>query len=108
MQKQKLSYRERLARFFDTTAKCLVWFFSLNSALWIWCSYVLAFMGRVDIAESLSSTVCTVCIGSLVMYIISKTVENVFKYNDFGGPRVPYEVPTVKKEEVTNESTSFN
>ncbi len=67
-----------------STTKLLVWFFSLNSAAWIWCSYILAFLDKTQIAESLSNTVCTIVIGQMVGYLLTKTVENIFKYNDFG------------------------
>ena len=42
-------------------------------------------MGSEDIAESLSKIVVTEIIAVLLLYIVSKTVENVFKYNDFSG-----------------------
>ena len=77
--------RDSLAANLMSTTKQLVWLFSINGILWIWCSYVLAFMDKVQIAESLSSNVCTVVLGQLGMYLITKTVENVFRYNDFGG-----------------------
>ena len=77
--------RDSLAANLMSTTKQLVWLFSINGILWIWCSYVLAFMDKVQIAESLSSNVCTVVLGKLGMYLITKTVENVFRYNNFGG-----------------------
>lgn len=82
-----LEHKERLRmlEFVNTTSKCLIWFFSINAVLWIWCSYILAFIGQPQIAESLSSNVCIVCIGQMVTYFITKTVENVFRYNNFGG-----------------------
>ena len=67
----------------NTTSKQIVWILLINSILWIWCSYVLAFMDKGQIAEALSSNVCTVVIGQVVMYFLTKTVENVFKHNDF-------------------------
>lgn len=69
-----------------STSKQLLWILVINGILWIWCSYVLAFMGRDQIAESLSSNVCTVIIGQIIAYYLSKTIENVFKFNDIGGP----------------------
>ena len=36
--------RESLAANLMSTTKQLVWLFSINGILWIWCSYVLAFM----------------------------------------------------------------
>mgnify|MGYP000791893279 CR=1 FL=1 len=36
-----------------TTTKCIVWACLINGIGWVWCSYVLAFLGRTEIAESL-------------------------------------------------------
>ena len=44
----------------------LLWF----GCLWITWSYVLASLGKLDIAESLSSTVVNVVIGVAVTYMI--------------------------------------
>ena len=46
----------------------------------MWCSYVLAFIGRITIAESLSETIARVIVGAIVSYFASKTFENVNKY----------------------------
>lgn len=68
----------------QSTSKQLIWLFSINGILWIWCSYALAFMDKMQIAESLSSNVCTVVLGQMGMYLITKTLENCFKYNEGG------------------------
>lgn len=73
---------QQLVNTINTTSKQLLWLFSINGVIWIWCSYILAFMGRENIAEALSSNVCTVVLGQIGFYLISKTVENVFQYND--------------------------
>ena len=88
-----------LKRNLATTSKLLIWVFAINAVLWIWCSYVLAFIGKDDIAESLSSNVCTVIIGQLAFYLVSKTVENVFKYNNFGGVTNPELLKAQQQEE---------
>ena len=77
-------YRKQTKRWHSTT-KCLLWFIIINSVAWIWCSYILAWFDKVQIAESLSSNVCTVARGQIFGYLITKTVENIFKYNNFGG-----------------------
>ena len=74
--------RQQLVNNLMTTTKQLIWFYTINGTIWIYCSYVLAFQGRDQIAESLSSHVCTVIMGSIGFYLVSKTVENVFRYND--------------------------
>ncbi|MDE6041682.1 MAG: hypothetical protein K2F99_08915, partial [Muribaculaceae bacterium] len=72
-----------LKRTMATTSKQLVWLFSINGVIWIWCSYILAFMGKEQIAETLSGDVCKVIIGELGLYLVTSTVESVFKYNTF-------------------------
>ena len=80
--KEPTKFTNGLVKTFSSTSKQLIWFYSINGVAWIWCSYVLAFMGRGQIAESLSSNVCTIVIGQIGFYLITKTIENVFKYND--------------------------
>jgi hypothetical protein len=46
----------------------------------MWCSYVLALLDRVAIAESLSETIAKVIVGTVISYFASKTFENVNKY----------------------------
>lgn len=89
-----------------TTSKQLVWLFSINGILWIWCSYVLAFLDKDQIAESLSSSVCTIVLGQIGMYLISKTIENVFKYNNFGGS--PASNTVYREETVTSSTTTVS
>ncbi|MCM1294985.1 MAG: hypothetical protein NC311_05540 [Muribaculaceae bacterium] len=83
----KSAFANQLASTLATTSKQLVWLFSINGIAWIWCSYILAFMGKTQIAESLSSNVCTIIIGNMGTYLVTKTVENVFQYNDIFGPK---------------------
>lgn len=97
--------RDSLAANLMSTTKQLVWLFSINGILWIWCSYVLAFMDKVQIAESLSSNVCTVVLGQLGMYLVTKTVENVFRYNNFGGKSLyTYDNQNVEVNNTVTES----
>lgn len=87
---KQLRELRRAALFYSNTTKCLIWFFSLNGALWIWCSYLLAFMDKVQIAESLSANVCTIVIGQMAIFLITQTVQHVFKYNEsLGGKSLP-------------------
>lgn len=57
----------------------------MHSTVWVYLTYLLAFAGRESIAEGLSKVIVTEIIAVLLLYIVSKTVENVFKYNDFSG-----------------------
>lgn len=49
----------------------LLWF----GCIWISLSYVLAFLGAVQIAESLSSTVATVIIATILGYLCKSFFE---------------------------------
>jgi hypothetical protein len=42
---------------------------------WITCSYILAFLGKADIAESLSETVATIIIGTFIPYLCKAFFE---------------------------------
>mgnify|MGYP001608347100 CR=1 FL=1 len=42
------------AGFKVTTMKIIVWVCILNGLAWVWCSYILALLGREQIAEALS------------------------------------------------------
>ena len=76
-----------MKRWFESTTKVLVWWFAIHSTVCLYLSYILACLGGAEIAESLSKVVVTEVIAVLLLYIVSKTVENVFKYNDFSGIR---------------------
>ena len=73
-----------MKKWFESTTKVLVWWFAVHSTVWVYLTYILACLGGLEIAESLSKIIVTEIIAVLLLYIVSKTVENVFKYNDFG------------------------
>ena len=69
-----------------STAKRLMWILTINAILWIWCSYVLAWFDKTQIAESLSSNVCNVVIGTVIAFLVTQSVSAIFRYNPkFGG-----------------------
>ena len=76
------------------TTKRVIWVCLLNGIAWVWCSYVLAYMDKVQIAESLSQVAVTEIIGVVLAYCIKSSVENLSKNNrwpDKGG--TPEEPP---------------
>lgn len=83
-----------MKKWFESTTKVLIWWYAFHSTVWVYLTYLLAFFAREDIAEGLAKIVVTEIIASLLLYIVSKTVENVFKYNDFS---------TVKKKNHDNK-----
>lgn len=70
-------------KFFDSFMKILVFVVVLHGLVCISLSYILAFMGYSEVVESLSSTMVSEVIAPVTIYGITKTIENVSKYNDW-------------------------
>lgn len=64
-----------------TTMKLLVWAALGNGIAWVWCSYILAWCGRADIAETLSGKAVTEIIGVVLVYAVKSLFENLSKNN---------------------------
>ena len=64
----------------DSFTKFIVIILLINAIAWVWCSYGLAFIGRYEIAESLSQTAITTILGTVIAYCTKSAVENVNKY----------------------------
>lgn len=67
----------------STTTKRLVWLCLFNGFAWVWCSYGLAYLGRTEIAESLSKVAITEIIGVVLVYALKSLVENLSRYNSW-------------------------
>lgn len=94
------TFRDRLAKTFDSTGKQLMWFLTINACIWIYLSYGLAWSGREQIAEALSSTVCSTILGAVITYLCTSTVSNVSKYNPkFGGTPVGAKIEEIVPDE---------
>lgn len=65
------------------TSKKVIWICLLNGFLWVWCSYILAWLDKVQIAESLSQVAVTEIIGVVLAYCIKSAVENLSKNNNW-------------------------
>lgn len=63
------------------TMKKVVWICLINGFAWVWCSYILAYLDKMQIAESLSQVAVTEIIGVVLAYAIKSTVENLSKNN---------------------------
>lgn len=74
MKKKKIDKR--------TYTKNLVTWITINATVWVYMTYILAFTGREQIAESLSSQVVDVILGTVLMYSIKALFENIFKYRN--------------------------
>ena len=72
------------------TMKAIVWLCLLNGVAWVWCSYLLAYLGRGQIAESLSQVALAEIIGVVLAYALKSLAENLSKNNhwpDKGGKK---------------------
>ena len=65
------------------TMKAVVWFCLCNGCAWEWCSYLLANLGRTEIAESLSQVALTEIVAVVLAYAIKSVVENLSKNNNW-------------------------
>lgn len=63
--------------------KRLVNFLIVNGVAWVWCSYLLAYLGREQIAESLSNNAVDSIIAVAFAYAFKSLCENTLKYNNF-------------------------
>ena len=66
-----------------TTTKALVWTIVANAIAWIWCSYILAALDKIQIAESLSSEAVRTIIGVVFAYCLKSGIENLSKNNSW-------------------------
>lgn len=65
------------------TMKKVVWVCLGNGFAWVWCSYILAYLDKMQIAESLSQVAVTEIIGVVLAYAIKSLVENLSKNNNW-------------------------
>ena len=97
-------YYSKHTRHAMSTSKKLIWILTINGILWIWCSYILAWFDKVQIAESLSSNVCSVIIGQTLGYFITASVKNIFRYNPKLGGQSTYPGDTPSVSEPTDHT----
>lgn len=65
------------------TMKAVVWFCLFNGCVWVYCSYILAYLGRTEIAESLSQVALTEIIAVVLSYATKSLLENFSKNNNW-------------------------
>lgn len=73
-----------------------------HSMLMMWGTYVLAWFGKVEIAETLSKTIATSIIAVVVGYLAKSVIENISKNTTAFGENV---TPPVIPEETEAEDT---
>ena len=70
-EKQKSDYKSLMSRLkFETYTKRLVGVVVIVSLIDLQLSYVLAFLGKDQIAESLSTQICVTLLGTILVYVI--------------------------------------
>lgn len=74
-----------------TTTKVIVLLCLLNGFAWVWCSYILAWNGKEQIAESLSQVALTEIIAVVLVYAAKSVFENLSKNNSW--PDKPWSDP---------------
>lgn len=79
-----------------TTMKKIVYICLANGIAWVWCSYILAFFGKDQIAESLSQVAITEIVGVTLVYALKSICENLSKHNHW--PDRPVKEPREAKE----------
>lgn len=63
------------------TMKRVVWVCVINGFAWVWCSYILAALDRMQIAEELSKVTLIEIIVPVAVYALKSVVENLSKNN---------------------------
>ena len=58
-----------------TTTKRIVWWCVINGVGWVWASYLLAYLGREQIAENLSVTAVTEIVAVVLVYALKSLFE---------------------------------
>lgn len=64
-------------------SKRIVLFLIRNGVIWVYLSYLLALLGKAEIAETLSKTVVMEVIGVVAVYCAKSLFENLSKNNNW-------------------------
>lgn len=78
--------------------KKIVSFITFNAVGWVWCSYILAFLGRYEIAQSLSQTAITTLLGTIITYCLKSLFENINKHGVNLMPTTAKKENTIKRD----------
>lgn len=71
----------------QSTTKRIIYIVMANAVAWVWCSYLLAFLGRVEIAESLSNNAITTIIATVSLYCLKALFEKTKAFGSVGQNR---------------------
>lgn len=82
-----------------------------HSLFMMWGTYVLAWYGKTEIAETLSKTIAASIIAVVVGYLTKSVIENISKHTDTFGKNDPAHDDEVMKnilEQTENIDISYN
>ncbi len=68
-------------------SKGIVVWLLVNGTAWTWVSYLLAYLGKEEIAETLSKTVVVEILGVVCLYSLKALFENLSKNNHWPDPK---------------------
>lgn len=73
----------------------------------MWGTYVLAWYGKTEIAETLSKTIATSIIAVVVGYLAKSVIENISKHTDtFGKNTYTADNPIISHVDDTDTNTN--
>lgn len=75
-----------------------------NSIIMMWATYILAWFGKTDIAETLSKTIATSIIAVVVGYLAKSVIENISKNTTAFGENVAPIIPSEDDDEPVNKN----
>lgn len=82
-EKQKSDFKSLLTKLkFETYTKRIVGLVVFVCLIDLQLTYVLAFMDKIQIAETLSSQICTTIVGTVVVYLIRAYFDTKAEKND--------------------------
>lgn len=104
--KKKVKLTSRIAKFFKSIAakrekeysKRLLTRIVNSSILMMWGTYVLAWYGKTEIAETLSKTIAASIIAVVVGYLAKSVIENISKHTDTFGKNDKVSIEDVIKQ----------
>lgn len=82
-----------------TATHKIVWFCLINGCAWVWCSYILAYLGKIEIVESLSQLAITEIVAVVLLYCLKSLFEKTEKFGAVGSKKKTATRTRKKKEE---------
>lgn len=113
--KKKVKLTSRIANFFKSISakrekeysKRLLTRIVNSSILMMWGTYVLAWYGKTEIAETLSKTIAASIIAVVVGYLAKSVIENISKHTDTFGKNDKVSVEEIIKQ-AQEQAESFD